>query len=46
MRPLLDTLLDVGRSDVPGSGMAAVIPADRFLHLRTCTEALLVVPSG
>lgn len=38
--PLLDALLEVGEADLPGSGVVAVIPVDRFLHLRTGTEAL------
>lgn len=44
VEPLLDALLEVGRSDIPGSGVVAVIPVDRFLHLRTGTE-VLPVPS-
>ncbi|UUZ68979.1 P-II family nitrogen regulator [Polaromonas sp. P2-4] len=44
VEPLLDALLEIGRSDIPGSGVVAVIPVDRFLHLRTGTE-VLPVPS-
>ncbi|MDO9236236.1 MAG: P-II family nitrogen regulator [Aquabacterium sp.] len=44
VEPLLDALLEIGRSDIAGSGVVAVIPVDRFLHLRTGTE-VLPVPS-
>ena len=37
---LVDALLETAGSDVPGSGIVAVIPVDRFLHLRTGTESL------
>jgi nitrogen regulatory protein P-II 1 len=39
---LLGVLLEVGKVDIPGAGIAAVMPVDRFLHLRTGTEALPV----
>ena len=45
VEPLLDALLEIGRSDLPGSGVVAVIPVDRFLHLRTGTEVLPVPPT-
>lgn len=37
---LLDAFLEVAGSDVPGAGIAAVVPVERFLHLRTRTGAL------
>lgn len=37
---LLDALLETAGSDVPGSGVVAVIAVDQFLHLRTGTESL------
>lgn len=37
---LLDALLESAASDLPGSGIVAVIPVDKFLHLRTGTESL------
>jgi nitrogen regulatory protein PII len=37
---LLNALLEVAGSDVPGAGIAAVMPVERFLHLRTGTEFL------
>ncbi|ABE45406.1 P-II family nitrogen regulator [Polaromonas sp. JS666] len=40
LEPLLDALLEVGDADIPGSGIVAVIPVDRFLHLRTGTDDL------
>ena len=42
---LLNALLEAAHSDVPGAGIVAVIPAERFLHLRTGTEALPVPPT-
>jgi nitrogen regulatory protein PII len=45
VEPLLEALMEVGRSDIPGSGIVAVIPVDRFLHLRTGTEDLPVPPT-
>lgn len=39
---LLGTFLEVGKADIPGAGIAAVMPVDRFLHLRTGTEVLPV----
>src|SRR3989442_15820263 len=37
---LLGALLEAAHSDVPGAGIAAVMPVDKFLHLRTGTEVL------
>ena len=37
---LLNALLEVAGSDVPGAGIAAVMPVEKFLHLRTGTEFL------
>lgn len=40
VQALLGALLELGKIDVPGTGVAAVIPVDKFLHLRTGTESL------
>lgn len=37
---LLGALLELGENDIPGAGIAAVIPVDKFLHLRTGTDRL------
>ena len=37
---LIDAMLDIARGDVPGAGVVAVLPVERFLHLRTGTETL------
>ncbi len=37
---LIDALLEIARGDVPGAGVVAVLPVERFLHLRTGTETL------
>jgi nitrogen regulatory protein P-II 1 len=37
---LIDGLLDIARGDIPGAGIVAVLPVERFLHLRTGTETL------
>ncbi|MEO5669894.1 MAG: P-II family nitrogen regulator [Ramlibacter sp.] len=37
---LVEALLEVTRSDVPGAGIVAVTPVERFLHLRTGNEIL------
>ena len=37
---LVEALLDVTLSDIPGAGIVAVLPVERFLHLRTGTETL------
>jgi nitrogen regulatory protein PII len=37
---VIEALLDLERGGPPGSGIAAVIPVERFLHLRTGTETL------
>jgi nitrogen regulatory protein P-II 1 len=37
---LVDALVEVTDSDIPGAGVVAVMPVDRFLHLRTGTETL------
>lgn len=43
--PLLDALLEIGDADIPGSGIVAVLPVDKFLHLRTRTEDLPIPPT-
>ena len=45
VEPLLEALLEVGRSDIPGSGVVSVIPVDKFLHLRSGTEDLPIPPT-
>lgn len=37
---LVNALLETARSDVPGAGVVAVMPVEKFLHLRTGTEVL------
>lgn len=41
---LVDALLASALSDVPGAGIVAVMPVEKFLHLRTGTEVLSPVP--
>lgn len=45
VKELVGALLEVGDADIPGSGIVAVIPVDRFLHLRTGTEDLPIPPA-
>lgn len=35
-----DAILDVAHSDVPGAGVMAVMPVEKFLHIRTRSETL------
>lgn len=44
MEELLNALLETALSDVPGAGIVAVIPVERFLHLRTGIEVLPIPP--
>jgi nitrogen regulatory protein PII len=37
---LLGIFLEAAHSDIPGAGVVAVMPTERFLHLRTGTETL------
>lgn len=37
---LLDVLQEIADADIPAVGIVAVIPVDRFLHLRTGTGIL------
>lgn len=37
---LLNALMETARSDVPGAGIAAVMPVEKLLHLRTGAEVL------
>ena len=37
---LVGALLETAGADVPGSGIVAVLPVEKFLHLRTGTESL------
>ena len=41
---LVKVLLDAAHSEPPGAGIVAVMPVERFLHLRTGTETLPDVP--
>jgi len=41
---LVSALLDMSHSDPPGAGIVAMMPVERFLHLRTGTETLPDVP--
>ncbi len=40
LETLLKALLETAISDVPGSGIAAVMPVEKFLHLRAGAEVL------
>jgi nitrogen regulatory protein PII len=40
VEPLLGIFLEAAHSDIPGAGVVAVMPTERFLHLRTGTETL------
>jgi nitrogen regulatory protein P-II 1 len=37
---LLAALLELARGDIAGAGVAAVMPVEKFVHLRTGTEVL------
>jgi nitrogen regulatory protein PII len=37
---LVQALLEIAQAEVPGAGVVAVMPVERFLHLRTGTETL------
>ncbi|UUZ76652.1 P-II family nitrogen regulator [Polaromonas sp. P1(28)-13] len=37
---LLNALLETALSDVPGAGIVAVMPVEKFLHLRTGADVL------
>jgi nitrogen regulatory protein P-II 1 len=41
---LVEALLEAARAEPPGAGIVAVMPVERFLHLRTGTEVLPDVP--
>lgn len=40
VQTLVDALLELSHSDIPGAGIVAVMPVEKFLHLRTGTETL------
>ena len=40
VEPLLATLVELNGIDTPDAGVAAVMPVEKFLRLRTGTEAL------
>lgn len=33
-------IMDVAHSDVPGAGIVAILPVEKFLHIRTRSEVL------
>lgn len=37
---VVTAILDAADSDLPGAGIVAVMPVDRFLHIRTRSETL------
>lgn len=37
---LANAFMDAAHSDVPGAGVVAIMPVDRFLHIRTRSETL------
>lgn len=37
---LTNAIIDVAHSDVPGAGVIAVLPVEKFFHVRTGSEAL------
>ncbi|HEU0199500.1 MAG TPA: P-II family nitrogen regulator [Burkholderiaceae bacterium] len=41
---IINALLDIERDGSPGAGIVAVIPVEKFLHLRTGTETLTEAP--
>jgi nitrogen regulatory protein P-II 1 len=41
---LVNALLGMSHSDIAGAGIVAVMPVERFLHLRTGTETLPDMP--
>lgn len=36
---IVRTIMEVAHSDIPGAGIVAVLPMERFLHIRTGSEA-------
>ena len=45
VEPLLGVFLEAAHGDIPGAGIVAVMPTERFLHLRTGTETLPESPN-
>jgi len=37
---VIDAIVEVAHSDVPGAGVVAVMPVEKFLHIRTRSETL------
>ncbi|RZI40331.1 P-II family nitrogen regulator [Herbaspirillum sp. HC18] len=37
---LTNAIMDVAHSDLPGAGILAVLPVDKFFHIRTRSEVL------
>lgn len=40
LEALTTAIMDIAHSDVPGAGIVAVMPVEKFLHVRTRSEAL------
>ena len=45
MDALIEVMRDVAHANPPGAGIVAVLPAERFHHLRTGTDTLPEVPT-
>ena len=37
---IANVIMDVAHSDVPGAGIVAIMPVEKFFHIRTRTEVL------
>lgn len=40
LEALTTAIIDIAHSDVPGAGIVAVMPVEKFLHVRTRSETL------
>ena len=40
LEALTNAIMDIAHSDVPGAGIVAVMPVEKFLHVRTRSENL------
>ena len=45
MDALIEAMRDVAHANPSGGGIVAVLPVERFLHLRTGTDTLPEVPT-
>ena len=43
--PVLDALAELSRGAPPGAGIAAVLPVERFVHLRSTSDAHEKLPA-